>query len=728
MNENFRILKPFLRGFPLIVFSMVLAVIIAKKYLSYVTPMYESTLKLKLADINEGVPSSNLFKDFDVFTSSNKIAAEIEVLKSAMLLNKTLDSLDFHLEIYRVGKIRKVELYHESPLIIHNTFNDNQALDRKYALLVGPDNSFTITIPHTGETVTGKFGSKVDFKYGSFLIDVNKNLLTEKPDTDLVGEYEFEFLSKDKLAKKVGHNLDVVAIEKDVAVIRLSYKDAIPEKAAKLINALAHTYINDYIDTKYGAAKVTVDFLDNQISKVATDLAASEAAIEDYRNNKNIINIRQETETDLRKIAQLKIQLSNLEMNLGAVERLNDYIKQGKDDFLKLAPNFEAFTDLLSTEIVKNIKQLQAEKKDLLLVYTEEEERVKVIDKKINDYKEYLIESISNTRNHLKSKYTSLQNEIAAAQSAFKGLPNKERAMLIMNREFEIYQESYNFLNKKKIEAEIAQSAKIAFHRILAAATPSKAPVSPNYSVIVIVSAILGMFGAIALIYVVHLTKAKVNDVYTIEKNSALPIALKTPKLNNQQETKTYFLKEAIELELKGILKNKLVLTITANRLGEGSAFHTKHLACALATQGRKVAIADVAGTLNAEQIDQTNATYINIKTEGFDKSSKANLEAYLSELTRDFDVVIVNNEPLENQTQGLLFMSATDVNLVVLDSRKTPAKKVINTDILKEEYNLPDTWFVLNRAGYNPNVIRELFIIAKNTVKAFQKRKLQTA
>lgn len=55
--EQFKILKPFYRGLPIIILSMLLGVIIAKKYLSYVTPMYESTVKLKLADIGEGVPN-----------------------------------------------------------------------------------------------------------------------------------------------------------------------------------------------------------------------------------------------------------------------------------------------------------------------------------------------------------------------------------------------------------------------------------------------------------------------------------------------------------------------------------------------------------------------------------------------------------------------------------------------------------------------------------------------
>src|SRR6202000_1681464 len=97
----------------------------------------------------------------------------------------------------------------------------------------------------------------------------------------------------------------------------------------------------------------------------------------------NIINFSQETETDLRKIAQLKIQLANLQMSMSAIDSLYDYMQRGKGDFSGLAPNFEAFTDLLSTELIKKIKQLESDKKDLLLVYTDKEEKEKGLDEKI---------------------------------------------------------------------------------------------------------------------------------------------------------------------------------------------------------------------------------------------------------------------------------------------------------------------------------------------------------
>ena len=115
MNDSLSFIKPYLRGWPIILAAMVLAYLAASKYLNYVTPMYESTAKLRMADLNEGVPNSNLFKDLDVFANTQKINAEIELLKSDALISKALAKVPFDVQIFRSGSIRKTELFNDSP-------------------------------------------------------------------------------------------------------------------------------------------------------------------------------------------------------------------------------------------------------------------------------------------------------------------------------------------------------------------------------------------------------------------------------------------------------------------------------------------------------------------------------------------------------------------------------------------------------------------------------------
>lgn len=704
-NENVRFLKPLLRGFPIVVLAMIIAVLAAKKYLSYVTPMYESTAKLKLADTQEGVPSANLFKDFDVFATPNKISTEIEVLKSTSLIEKTLEKLPFSTEIYRKGKVRSVELFNDSPIKVEGFLTDEKNCDKKFSIHVTSTQNFTIAASDSTKEIKGTFGTPTDIKGGKILVTKNDSLLQAKPAAKIIDHYEVEFLSREKLLDKINKNLDIVSVDKDVPVIRINYKSNVPEKASLLVNTLAETYIEDYIENKYRAANTTVDFLKGEIGQANNKLSDAENRIENYRDRKNIINIPQETETDLRKISQLKIQKSNLKMNLDAIKNLNSYISEGKDNYLELAPNFEAFNDLLSTEMIKNMKLLQAEKKELLLTYTPEHEKVKVIDAKIKDLTDYQTESIRNTQKNLQIKYNDIDRDIQIAEQAFIGLPEKEKLLNIMNREFNLYEKNYNFLNEKRIDAEIAKAAKISFHKIITKGELPKQPVSPMRSIIIIVAAIMSMIGSIALIYAVHFAKAKVNDVYTIEKNSTIPVAFTTPFIKNRENIMHHFLENVLEMELKEIVKDKNLICITSYDKSKQHLFHSKNIIKALQAQSRKVLVIDVAGNLeNIENID-----YIDFSEEKNLRLTSTDIENLIRERMKGNEICIINNQSIKQGKLPLLFLKMADQNLFVLDSRRTAEKTIMNVELLKDEYKLTNLWFVLNKEGYNPSLMTSI-------------------
>ncbi|MCZ8145287.1 GNVR domain-containing protein [Flavobacterium sp.] len=716
MNENLRLLRPFFRGLPIIIVVVIVAVIGAKKYLSYVTPIYESTAKLRLADVQEGVPSTNLFKDFDYFASANKIATEIEVLKSKELIEKTLATLPFHIEIYRIGEMRSVELYNDAPFKVEGTFHAPQLYDKPMQLQVQNNHSFVLTVPGY-PSYKGIFGKPIRLETGQIILYLNQAYLRQKRDVKIKDRYSIEFLSTQKLIEKINKDLDIVPVDKDVPVIRINLKSNVPEKAALFVNALAQMYIQDYIENKYRAAHITTDFLQQEIAGANQKLKQSEDNIQQYRDQKNIINIRQETETDLRKISQLKIQQTNIKMNLDAIRDLNRYIDSGKKNYLDLAVNFEAFTDLLSTEMVKNMKKLQAEKKDLLLTYTSNHEKVKIIDDKINDLIAYQIESIKNTEKNLQIKYDDLSNDIAEAEKVFIGLPEKERIMNILDREFNLYEKNYNFLNEKRIEAEIAKSAKIAFHKIITPAEISKSPVSPIRIIIIIVAALLGFLGSTILIYLVHFTKAKVNDAVTLEKNSSIPIALATPFLRTDHEITQNALKEVIQLELKGIVFPHGILAITGYDLTLDHRFHAQQWYTAMCQQGRRVLVIDAIGDFSA-LVPQ--ADYMDYSDPRFMEYTMADFEKALKSKKADYDVVLLYNQAICHYKLALLFMRMADQNIMVVDSRKTAAQAIVKIELLREEYQIPNLWFVLNRSAYNPSIFR---VVRKFWQKKIQKK-----
>lgn len=709
-NENIRLLKPFLRGLPIIAAAIVLALMATRKYLLYAVPLYESTAKIKLADPKDGSPGANLYKDFDVFASVSKIGSEVEMIKSKVIIHKTLDSLDFDVTVYRVGQIRKVELYRQAPFKVMYSLQGGQYFGKTFSLGIGTDGGLLLKVP--GETAPRRagFGQTVQLPNGQLTIVKNDSLLALRPHLDLAGEYEFVVHSRQQLADLVLANLDIAMVDKEIAILRLNYKSPVPEKAAALVNRLAQTYVEDYIENKCKAANTTVEFLNNQLKDVGNRLSASENAIESYRNSKNIINIRQETETDLRKIADMKVQQTNVKMNLEAIENLEKYMVRGRDNILELAPNFEAYTDLLATELVKKMKQLQAEKKDLLVKYTPEYEEVKNIDAKLKDISVYLEEGIRNTRKSLTTKYARITNDIADAEKVFIGLPSKEKNMGILSRNFSLNEETYNFLHGKRTEAQIARAASISFHRIISPGETPSVPISPNGTLLKVLAVFLAFMGAVLLIYLIHSIKGKVNDVATIEKNANIPVAATSPLLKKATARRAHFHKLAIQLQIKNLLEPHSMVTFTAFSNQEGAAFHALHLAKELAAQHKKTLLLDVDGVLalpaaalngQFDYMSLANNSHLFVNGDTVGAQIKDWLELYQH--------VVVLNEPLGKASNGLLLMKLSATNLFVLDSRRTPAKKVAAVELLQEEYRFNQLHFVLNRAGYNPNLFCQL-------------------
>jgi uncharacterized protein involved in exopolysaccharide biosynthesis len=713
MKDSLNFVKPYLRGWPIIIGAMVVAFLLASRYLQYVTPMYESTAKLRLADLTEGVPNSNLFKDLDVFASSQKINAEIELLKSYALISKALNKVPFEVQVFRSGSIRKTELFHDSPVIITPLQWNESLKDVTFRLSISENQELTI-LDAKDNVYRGHIGDTVLIENSLAVIQLNEPLLKDKKHLKVADEYMFTVNSLSKQINQINSGIDIMAVDKDIPVIRISFRSSHPGKAVLFPNALAEAYIEDYIENKYGAANVTVEFLNDRISEISRKLVESEQMILKYRDNKSITNIRQETETDMRQISQLKIQQTNLKMSLEAVRDLENYIQSGKENFLDLAPNFEAFTDLLSTEIIKNIKQLQAEKKDLLLVYTEKDEKVIVVDAKIKDLTSYLVESITNTRKNLQTKYEKLSFDISESEKVFIDVPEKERMMTILNREFEIFQQSYNFLNQKKIEAEIAKAAKIAFHRIITPATVSKEPVSPNRIIIKAVSAILGMIGAIVLIFLVHTLKGRVNDQVSVESNSMIPIVTMVPKLKTDNEKEQFFLKTLAEWEVKEIFKNNQISCFTGFDHSHGVNFIAKELANAAWRQKRKVLFLEIrnqdiefGSDFYQEEISNKNIIKGIVSASQLKTVTTKDWQEFLREKASEYDQTIIINTDF-GQPYTLATMAASGLNIVCLDTRLTPAKLITEVDLIKEEYKLPQVFLAINRIGYNPSFIRE--------------------
>jgi uncharacterized protein involved in exopolysaccharide biosynthesis len=694
-----RQLLPLLKGFPFILIIFFGALYTARKVIQYTPNSYQTLARIKLDDQKYGFSSTSLYKDFDVFSTQNKIQSEAMVLKSPLLVGMALDSLAFDIALYRKGQVRNTMLYDDSPIIINYDFINQSLYNRDYFVSIDKEGFYGIRL-NEEDSVSNMVQLGQPFLLDGGVITISKNdTLLAYRSLDIEGEYIAHIFSKDGLIADVTERLDVVEVDKEIAILRVVYKDQHPQKVADLANALCATYITDYVETKSQAAEQTVGFIDEKLAEVLSDLQQAEIELEQFKAVKGIVNTRQETETGLRQISNLEVSLINLEMNEKAILELEEYISAG-DYFSQTAINF-GFGDLLMTELVKKLKMWQDERYDLLLKYTEESDQITSVDKKIIDLKAYIVEAIKRNKKEISTKREEIERSLEIVSHQFDGLSTTEKELRILERNFHLLEQVYNFLSQKKIEASIAASANLAFHRIIEKAIVPSKPISPNRTLITFVSGLLGLIIGIAFIYLRQYAMARVASRLDIERHTTLP-SLGVVRKGNTTDDFDAIIKH---VKLKGLLNQPLVAAVSSTINSEGKTYVTEHLGTNMAAFGLSVCV------LSTSKGDDFSASS---PLEGFlENPSKSqglvhlhlnlftnlNWEKQLAELKSHFDVVLIDAPAAAMCIEGAEVLKAVDLGLYVLRANKTSLDYIATAEKLKEEFGIENIQLILNDA-----------------------------
>ena len=108
-----------------------------------------------------------------------------------------------------------------------------------------------------------------------------------------------------------------------------------------------------------------------------------------------------------------------------------------------------------------NSKKLQIyndQHKELLMKYTPTHPKVKNMEQKIDEIKIFIRESIATSKRDITTKREEIEKKIVKAEVFFEVIPEREKKLHILEREFHLKESMYNFLSDKKMEAAIAES------------------------------------------------------------------------------------------------------------------------------------------------------------------------------------------------------------------------------------------------------------------------------
>lgn len=301
----------------LIISVTALFTLIALVYALFATPIYQADALIQVEQKQGNAILSNLSQMLP--DSQPSSAPEITLLQSRMILGKTVSDLNLqaravqnYFPIFGKGWAR---LMGEKPghLSISRLYmRDDENETPELNLLV--KDSFHYVINYKGKQLEGKIGELLDGKDVSLKIDE----IDAKPGT----EFTISYVTKLKAITDLQNLFTVVDEGKDTGMLTLSLTGDDSDLIVKIIDSISNNYLAQNISRQAAQDAKSLDFLNIQLPKVRADLDLAEDKLNQYRRQKDSVDLSLEAKSVLEQIVNVDNQLNELTFRESEISQL----------------------------------------------------------------------------------------------------------------------------------------------------------------------------------------------------------------------------------------------------------------------------------------------------------------------------------------------------------------------------------------------------------------------
>ncbi len=583
------LIRPLIKGIPIIIFCLILFVFLANRIDKYAQRVYESKASIKIDNRDYGISNFYLF-DRNIVEEGNRynyFLAEVELFKSPDLWKKTLEKLDFGVEVHRIGDFARTELYEKSPFTIEYEWiknNDVKTID--YHIIYRGSNLLEISRDAVKNTI--QLGECIVWDELAFTVELNKNQLKRQPSSLSIGDkFELVFVPKVKQVKNINHdNFFIKTFDKDVPIVELYYRSNSPLKSQHFLQAFLTTFLEETESTKRNRTKAAKSLIDNKIAHFTGLLNRSEDELAYYKSNNRLAGGRLEVDGSIKKLRELEILLMKYESEMQVLNGMKLDIKEDvKKQHVK-----EVFKLLDGTDvqgIAQTIPTWEGDNKEFP-IYNEASKEAYIQAQQ--DYKEEVNQQISSALNILKTKSKNIKGEIAGLLKKLKKYPHKEKDLHHLQRKMKLDEQMYTYLIEKRTELGIVESFNQSFHQVFTTPTLSTRPVWPNKALLIGLFAFLGLIMGMILSYVFYFLFSKLEETSLIKRFFPNKHILQIPEFATIQEQKSYFL----WFTNKHIDSNNKYIVVSTPTIDAAQSSFTLQWAKQLAASGSRVLLVDL--------------------------------------------------------------------------------------------------------------------------------------
>ncbi|WP_162052635.1 GumC family protein [Pontibacter pamirensis] len=731
------ILSKYLRYWYLFLVGGILGLGVAYLYCLYYTiPHYSisSTILLK-SDKNEN--NAGGLDDLGLMKSAKNINNEIEVLYSSSLMQRVVRELGLSTSYLVEGRVNDVEVYGKDvPIKVIVSNFDSTAFGKSVAIFLKPGNSFELE-EENGKLIACKFGQQINRPYGAFTVVAATGVSSSELPVGQKLTVVFQDIKK--VAQYYNQKLMITPKRDDASVLQISLIDPIPEKGKHIINKLVEAYNKEAIEDKNLQAASTIDFLDERLKYITTELTEVEKDVERYKRENELTDVSTQASQYLEQASGYNSKLADWAIQIDILESIEKYISDNKNQY-KMVPSTLAIQDPTLSGLIAKFNELQLERERILKNAFPNNPLVQNINDQLEDLRINIKENLKNIKSSLIITSNNLKASSGQYQSKISKVPSMERELLEINRQQSIKQNLYLYLLQKREESALSLAANISNSRIIDPAVATDYPVSPNKNTIYFMSFLLGLVIPFTGIFLKDLLNTKVQEQRDVEQLTATPIL---GELTHNDTTETLVVTKGshsplvemfrlirAKLRFAAVDKENKVILVTSSMSGEGKTFFSINLGATLALTGKKVVLMelDLRNPQLSRRLDVVQGPGIadflvsgnNISISDILKPSKESLDlfvissgpippdpaelmmspklAYLiNELKESFDHIIIDTAPVGLVADAFCLSSIIDSTIYLIRCNHTFKKQLTIIENIYRNRELSHPMIVLN-------------------------------
>ena len=750
------LLFKYLIHWPWFVGTVIVCLISAYIYLYVATPVYNISATVLIKDDKKGGSSNNVAGLDELglsglITSSQSIDNEIEVLRSKTLVKEVVNYLNLYVTYQDDDQIPSKELYKASPVQVNMTPQEAEKLKTKVVIemVLHPQGSLDVNVQMEDKEI------QKHFEKLPAILPTNQGTLSFFQATDSVSSKKNEEVGSPvqdvrhitatisqpmNVARGYCGNLTIEPTSKTTSVVTVSLKNSSLQRGQDFINQLLEMYNRNTNNDKNEIAQKTAEFIDERIGIISKELGSTEADLETFKRDAGITDLSSDAQIALTGNAEYEKKQVENRTQISLVEDLKKYLGHNEYEIL---PSNVGLKDITLAAQIDRYNEMLIERKRLLRTSTENNPAIINLDTSIRATKANVQATLEGTLQGLFITKADLDREAKRYMRRISDAPGQERQYVSIARQQEIKAGLYLMLLQKREENAIMLAATANNAKIIDDAIADVIPVSPKRSIIYLAALVLGIAIPVVVIFLIDLTKFKIEGRADVEKLTSVPIAGDIP-LTDEKNTKegsiavfenqNNLMSETfrnIRTNIQFMLQNdKKVILVTSTVSGEGKSFTSANLAISLSLLGKKVVIVGLdirkpglnkvfnlsskekgitqylanpeMDLMSLVQLSDVNKNlYIlpggTVPPNPTELLARDGLDKAIEILKKNFDYVILDTAPIGMVTDTLLIGRVADLSAYVCRADYTHKAEYTLINELYHEQKLPNLCTIIN-------------------------------